>query len=159
MSETVELDRESDPQAVTGYVFYDWGKSAFETSVTVAILPVWYAYLFLEANGLTTSVLGKLMTSDAIWAYSVSGAALLVAIISPSLGVIADRRAIKMWWLKMLTYVGAGGTFLIGFALMFDGYEWLWILVMFVLANVGLNGAGVFYNALLPHLGLSLIHI
>ena len=153
MSETVELDRESDPQAVTGYVFYDWGKSAFETSVTVAILPVWYAYLFLEANGLTTSVLGKLMTSDAIWAYSVSGAALLVAIISPSLGVIADRRAIKMWWLKMLTYVGAGGTFLIGFALMFDGYEWLWILVMFVLANVGLNGAGVFYNALLPHLG------
>ena len=47
MSETVELDRESDPQAVTGYVFYDWGKSAFETSVTVAILPVWYAYLCL----------------------------------------------------------------------------------------------------------------
>ena len=153
MSETVELDRASDPQAVRGYVFYDWGKSAFETSVTVAILPLWYAYLFLEANGLTTSVFGKLMTSDAIWAYSVSGAALMVALISPSLGVIADRRAIKMWWLRILTYVGAGGTILIGFALLADGYEWLWILVMFVVANVGLNGAGVFYNALLPHMG------
>ena len=153
MSETVELDRASDPQAVRGYVFYDWGKSAFETSVTVAILPVWYAYLFLEANGLTTSVLGKLMSSDAIWAYSVSASALMIALVSPSLGVIADRRAIKMWWLRILTYIGAGGTFLIGFALLFDGYEWLWILVMFVLANVGLNGAGVFYNALLPHLG------
>ena len=153
MSETVELDRSSDPQAVKGYVFYDWGKSAFETSVTVAILPVWYAYLFLKANGLTTSVFGRLMTSDAIWAYSVSGAALMVALISPSLGVIADRRAIKMWWLRILTYVGAGGTFLIGFALLVDGYEWLWILVMFVIANVGLNGAGVFYNALLPHMG------
>jgi len=153
MSETVELDRASDPQAVRGYVFYDWGKSAFETSVTVAILPLWYAYLFLEANGLTTSVFGKLMTSDAIWAYSVSGAALMVALISPSLGVIADRRAIKMWWLRILTYVGAGGTVLIGFALLVDGYEWLWILVMFVVANVGLNGAGVFYNALLPHMG------
>ena len=153
MSETVELDRSSDPQAVKGYVFYDWGKSAFETSVTVAILPLWYAYLFLEANGLTTSVFGRLMTSDAIWAYSVSGAALMVALISPSLGVIADRRAIKMWWLRILTYVGAGGTFLIGFALLVDGYEWLWILVMFVIANVGLNGAGVFYNALLPHMG------
>tara|TARA_B100002051_G_scaffold24942_1_gene19427 strand:+ start:35 stop:1903 length:1869 start_codon:yes stop_codon:yes gene_type:complete len=153
MSETAELDRASDPQAVKGYVFYDWGKSAFETSVTVAILPVWYAYLFLKANGLTTSVFGRLMTSDAIWAYSVSGAALMVALISPSLGVIADRRAIKMWWLRILTYVGAGGTFLIGFALLVDGYEWLWILVMFVIANVGLNGAGVFYNALLPHMG------
>ncbi len=153
MPETAELDRASDPQAVKGYVFYDWGKSAFETSVTVAILPVWYAYLFLKANGLTTSVFGRLMTSDAIWAYSVSGAALMVALISPSLGVIADRRAIKMWWLRILTYVGAGGTFLIGFALLVDGYEWLWILVMFVIANVGLNGAGVFYNALLPHMG------
>ena len=134
-------------------MFYDWGKSAFETSVTVAILPLWYAYLFLEANGLTTSVFGKLMTSDAIWAYSVSASALMVALISPSLGVIADRRAIKMWWLRILTYVGAGGTVLIGFALLVDGYEWLWILVMFVVANVGLNGAGVFYNALLPHMG------
>ena len=56
MSETVELDRASDPQAVKGYAFYDWGKSAFETSVTVAILPAWYAYLFLEANGLTTTI-------------------------------------------------------------------------------------------------------
>jgi len=153
MAANVELDRASDPKAVTGYALYDWGKSAFETSVTVAILPLWYAYLFLEANGLTTSVFGKLVTSDAIWAYSVSGAALMVALISPSLGVIADRRAIKMWWLRILTYVGAGGTFLIGFAILFDGYEWLWILVMFVIANVGLNGAGVFYNALLPHLG------
>ena len=28
VSETVELDKESDPQAVRGYAFYDWGKSA-----------------------------------------------------------------------------------------------------------------------------------
>ena len=34
MSDTIELDRESDPQAVRGYAFYDWAKSAFETSVT-----------------------------------------------------------------------------------------------------------------------------
>ena len=153
MTIEVELDRASNPKAVTGYAFYDWGKSAFETSVTVAILPVWYTYLFLEVNGLTTSVLGNLMTPDAIWGFAVSISALLVALVAPSLGVIADRRAIKMWWLRILTYVGAGGTVLIGFALLFEGYEWLWILVMFVLANVGLNGAGVFYNSLLPHLG------
>ena len=56
MSETVELDRESNPQEVRGYAFYDWAKSAFETSVTVAVLPAWYAYLFLKANGLTTTI-------------------------------------------------------------------------------------------------------
>ncbi|GIR76215.1 MAG: hypothetical protein CM15mP78_09140 [Candidatus Poseidoniales archaeon] len=30
---------------------------------------------------------------------------------------------------------------------------WIWALIMFMTANVGLNGAGVFYNALLPHMG------
>jgi len=154
MSETIELDRKSDPQAVRGYAFYDWAKSAFETSVTTAILPVWFASLFLEANGLTTTVLGKSMSGDAIWSFAVAGGALLVAFVSPSLGVIADRRAIKMWWLKILTYVGAGSTFLL-FAAPFlpISTQWIWLMVMFVLANIGLNGAGVFYNALLPHMG------
>ena len=154
MSETIELDQKSDPQAVRGYAFYDWGKSAFETSVTTAILPVWFGVLFLEANGLTTTVLGASMTSDAIWSFAVAGAALLVAFVSPSLGVIADRRAIKMWWLKILTYVGAGSTFLL-FAAPFlpISTQWIWLMVMFILANIGLNGAGVFYNALLPHMG------
>ena len=154
MSDTVELDRESDPQAVRGYAFYDWAKSSFETSVTTAVLPGWFAYIFLKANGLEASVLGVEMTGDAIWSYSVSIAAIFVAILAPSLGVIADRRAIKIWWLRILTYLGAGSTFLLAFAPMFGvSQQWAWLIVMFLMANVGLNGAGVFYNALLPHLG------
>ena len=154
MSETVELDKQSDPQAVQGYAFYDWGKSAFETSVTVAVLPAWYAYLFLEANGLTTEIGSIEMTGDAIWSFSVAIGTLMVAIVSPSLGVIADRRRIKMWWLRILTYVGAGGTFLLAFAPVLPiDTQWLWLMVCFMIANIGLNGAGVFYNALLPHMG------
>ena len=154
MSETVELDKQSDPQAVKGYAFYDWGKSAFETSVTVAVLPAWYAYLFLKANGLTTEIGSIEMTGDAVWSFSVAFGTLFVAMISPSLGVIADRRAIKMWWLRILTYVGAGSTFLLAFAPILPvDTQWLWLMVFFMLANVGLNGAGVFYNALLPHIG------
>ena len=152
MSDTVELDRASDPQAVRGYAFYDWAKSSFETSVTTAVLPGWFAYIFLKANGLEASVLGMDMTSDAIWSFSVTIAALFVAILAPSLGVIADRRAIKIWWLRILTYLGAGSTFLLAFAPMLGiSHQWVWLIVMFLMANVGLNGAGVFYNALLPH--------
>ena len=154
MSEAVELDRESNPQAVRGYAYYDWAKSAFETSVTVAVLPLWFAYLFLKANGLTTTIGSIDFTSDAIWSFSVSGAALLVAVLSPSFGVIADRRAIKMWWLRILTYVGAGATVLLAVApLLPVSTQWVWLMVMFVIANVGLNGSSVFYNALLPHMG------
>jgi UMF1 family MFS transporter len=154
MSDIIELDRASDPQAVRGYAFYDWGKSAFETSVTTAILPPWFAYIFLKANGLETTILGSDVTADAAWAFAVTGGALLVAILAPSFGVIADRRAIKMWWLRILTYLGAGATFLLAFAPMFEvSRQWVWLIIMFLMANVGLNGAGVFYNALLPHMG------
>tara|TARA_B100001123_G_scaffold317773_1_gene356096 strand:- start:704 stop:2470 length:1767 start_codon:yes stop_codon:yes gene_type:complete len=144
----------SNPKAVKGYAFYDWGKSAFETSVTAAILPAWFAYLFLEANGLTTTLAGIEMSGSAIWSYSVAIATFLVAFVSPSLGVIADRRTIKMWWLRILTVLGAGSTFLLAAApLLPISSQWAWLMLMFILANIGLNGAGVFYNALLPHLG------
>ncbi|MEC7744530.1 MAG: MFS transporter [Candidatus Thermoplasmatota archaeon] len=153
MSDAVELDRASDPKAVRGYAFYDWGKSAFETSTTVAILPAWYAYLFLEANGLTTTIAGIDMTGDAVWAYAVAAATLLVAILAPAFGVIADKKPVKMTWIRYLTYIGAGSTFLIGFDFLYAGSEWVWLMVFFLLANIGLNGAGVFYNAMLPHMG------
>ncbi len=154
MSDTIELDRESNPIEVRGYAFYDWAKSAFETSVTVAVLPAWYAYLFLKANGLTTTIGSIEMQGDAVWSFAVAIGTLFIAIISPSLGVIADRRRIKMWWLRILTYVGAGSTFLLAFApLLPIETQWVWLMVFFMLANVGLNGAGVFYNALLPHMG------
>ena len=144
---------EDKEKAISGYGFYDWGKSAFETSVTVALLPAWYAFLFLEANGLTTTIGSITMTGDAIWSLSVAVATLIVAVVSPPFGVIADRRLIKIKWLKIMTYIGAGATFLLAFAPFFGNASWIWLMVMFLLANIGLNGAGVFYNSLLPHLG------
>ncbi len=139
---------------VRGYCMYDWGKSAFETSVTTAILPAWFAYLFLQANGVSILTPFGDMTSDTFWAWAVTGAALLVAIISPGFGVIADRTKIKIRMLRILTWVGAGSTILLAIApLLPISAQWVWLFVMFLLANLGLNGAGVFYNALLPHQG------
>ena len=153
LTSKLENLQEEKEKAISGYGYYDWGKSAFETSVTVAILPIWYAILFLEANGLTASTLLGTLTADAVWALVIAIATLSVAILSPPFGVIADRRLVKMRWLKILTIVGAGGTFLLAFAPLFGDASWIWLMVMFLFANIGLNGAGVFYNAILPHLG------
>lgn len=141
-------------QRVRGYCAYDWGKSAFETSVTTAIFPAWFAYLFAEANGISTKLLGSEWTADAMYSAAVMIGALAVAICAPSLGVIADRRMIKIWWLKILTLVGSVSCVLLAFSPYLGvSAGWVWALIMFMMANVGLNGAGVFYNALLPHMG------
>jgi UMF1 family MFS transporter len=144
----------AEDRRVQGYCFYDWGKSAFETSVTTAIFPAWFTILFLEANGLSTKILGSEWSADAIFSISVSIAAFIVAMLSPSFGVIADRRMIKTWWLRILTYLGAGATILLALGPWLPvNYQWIWLLLCFIAANVGLNGAGVFYNSLLPHMG------
>ena len=147
--ETIQKD-----QRVRGYCAYDWGKSAFETSVTTAIFPAWFAYLFAEANGISAKILGSEWTADAMYSAAVMIGALLVAICAPSLGVIADRRMIKIWWLKILTWLGAISCVLLALSPYLGvSMGWIWALIMFMMANVGLNGAGVFYNALLPHMG------
>ena len=140
----------SKDQRVRGYCAYDWGKSAFETSVTTAIFPAWFAFLFAEANGISAKILGSEWTADATYSAAVMVGALLVAICAPSLGVIADRRMIKIWWLKILTWLGAGSCVLLALSPYLGvSLGWIWALIMFMAANVGLNGAGVFYNCLL----------
>jgi UMF1 family MFS transporter len=151
--EGAEVSVDKD-QRVRGYCAYDWGKSAFETSVTTAIFPAWFAYLFAEANGISAKILGSEWTADAMYSAAVMIGALLVAICAPSLGVIADRRMIKIWWLKILTWLGAVSCVLLALSPYLGvSMGWIWALIMFMMANVGLNGAGVFYNALLPHMG------
>ena len=141
-------------QRVRGYCAYDWGKSAFETSVTTAIFPAWFAYLFMEANGISMKLLGSEWTADAMFSAAVMIGALFVAICAPSLGVIADRRMIKMWWLRVLTILGSVSCILLALSPYLGvSVGWIWAMIMFMAANVGLNGAGVFYNALLPHMG------
>ena len=144
----------AEDQRVRGYCAYDWGKSAFETSVTTAVFPAWFAYLFAEANGISTKILGSEWTADAVFSAAVMIGALLVAICAPSLGVIADRRMIKIWWLRTLTLVGSISCVLLALSPYLGvSIGWIWATIMFMIANVGLNGAGVFYNALLPHMG------
>ena len=122
--------------------------------MTTAIFPAWFAYLFAEANGISTKILSTEWTADAMYSAAVMVGALLVAICAPSLGVIADRRMIKMWWLRILTLVGSVSCVLLALSPYLGvSAGWIWALIMFMMANVGLNGAGVFYNALLPHMG------
>lgn len=150
----VEDTKLTKAQRVRGYCAYDWGKSAFETSVTTAIFPAWFAYLFAKANGISGNFLGQEWTADATFSAAVMVGALLVAICAPSLGVIADRRMIKIWWLKILTLLGAGSCILLALSPYLGvSLAWVWAMIMFMTANVGLNGAGVFYNSLLPHMG------
>ncbi len=150
---TSTMSDEERSRAQRGYMMYDWAKSGFETSVVVAVLPAWFAYLFIAANGQEITVAGMTQTADGIFALVTASAALLVAIVSPGLGVIADRIPIKQLMLRWATIVASGATVLLGAALLLPiEARWVWLAIMYLIANIGTNVGNVYYNVLLPHI-------
>lgn len=143
-----ELDDDARRQ-VRGWCMYDWANSAFATSITAAILPAFYGFLFLQSQG---SDGWNGLPGETLWSFGVGLATAVVAVTSPVLGVIADHTALKTKLLKIYATAGAAATTLMVFAVFMPGHEWAWLLAFYLLAQVGFAGGNVFYNSLLPTL-------
>ena len=135
-------------KSLFGWYMYDWANSGFATSISVAILPVYFVILFQDALGNSTSILSLNFTASSMWSLAIGFSTLLVAITSPVLGVIADRTAIKKSLLFIYTLGGAIFTVLIFFSA-YTSSPWAYVLGFFIIANIGFAGANVFYNSLL----------
>ena len=130
---------------------YDWANSAFATSGVVAIIPIYFVFLFKDALGEDASFLGITFTGSSMWSMGVAVSTAVVALSSPVLGIIADRAALKK---TLLTVYAAAGSLFIGLAFFsaYTSHPWAWLMGMFMLANVGFAGSLVFYNSFLPHI-------
>ena len=78
------------------WIFYDWANSIYATNIMAAIFPILYS-----------QVAGKGTVGDHVYGYAVSFANLLVAVLAPYLGAIADFRGMKkkLWFAFMITGV------------------------------------------------------
>ena len=139
-------------RVIRAWCMFDWANSAFATSGTTAIFPVYFVFLFKEALGESATVLGIAFTASSTWSLAVAISTAFVAISSPALGVIADRVPIKKTLLWIYTVTGSLFTVLAFFSA-YTGNPWAWMIGMFTLANVGFAGSLVFYNSFLPHIG------
>ncbi len=141
MSQGLLHDPKAKRKAQWGWVMYDWANSAFATTIMAAVLPVYY-HKVAAAN-----LPGYKAT--AYWGYTATIALLLVALISPVLGAIADQSRGKKRFLTGFALLGILGT-----ALLYGVRtgDWLKASVFFIIGNVGFAAANVFYDALLPHI-------
>ncbi len=118
------------------WVLYDVGNSAF-TMLVATIFPIYFNYLAGNAGISDVDYL-------AYWGYASSICTLLVALMGPTLGAIADTKNFKKRIFKVVLFIGVAGCVLLGFL-----SSWLWFLVVFVLAKVGYSASLVFYDAML----------
>ena len=118
------------------WVLYDVGNSAFTLMVST-IFPIYFNYLAGNAGISDVDYL-------AYWGYATSICTLIVAILGPTLGAVADTKNFKKIIFTVSMGIGVVGCVVLGFL-----SSWLWFLVVFVLAKTGYSASLVFYDSML----------
>ena len=137
MISSADLDKNISKRRWLWYLF-DVGNSSY---AAVVILAVYAAYF-------KGHVVGGAEGSR-LWGLSVGIAMLVVAVISPVLGVIADYTGQKKRMLMYFTALSVISTALLYFV---QKGDILLGMVLFILAEIGYRGGQVFYNSLLPEI-------
>lgn len=118
------------------WILYDIGNSAF-TMLMTTIMPIYFNYL-AESGGLTE------VEYMAYWGYAASISTLIVAVLGPICGSIADNKGFKKPVFLTALAIGALGCISLGFA-----KQWMTFLVILVIAKVGYSSSLIFYDAML----------
>lgn len=131
----------SKKKEIYSWALYDWANSAFATTILATVLPIFYKDV--AARGLENHL------ATSYWGYTQTVAMLVIALISPVLGAIADYSHSKKILMRFFAYVG-----IIGTGLLFIVKEGNYILasILFIFGNIGFSGANVFYDAFLPEI-------
>lgn len=132
-----------DPQQrkrILSWAFYDWANSAYATTVMAAFFPVFFKQYWSSGTDavVTTARLGV----------TISVSSLTIAMLSPTLGVIADMKGFKKLFCMLFTLLGVICCAWMGFIPMGDWTSALWA---YGLAMMAFNAASVFYDSLLPY--------
>jgi UMF1 family MFS transporter len=120
---------------------YDWAVSSVQTTIMVAVFPVYFANI---AKG----DLGESGTTQAI-ATANTIVAIILAVLSPILGAVSDYVAAKKRMLGASMIVGAAAV--AGMFFVQQG-DYKLALILFVISLIGATASTVFYDALLPHI-------
>ena len=118
------------------WILYDVGNSAFVLLVAT-IIPIYFNYLA-----------GKAGLSDvdylAYWGYAASICTVIVAILGPILGTIADTKGYKKPIFMISILIGTIACSILGLMV-----QWMAFLIVFLIAKVGFSASLIFYDSML----------
>ena len=126
-------------KSIYSWALYDWANSAFATTVMAGFFPIFFAQYWSDPENLSISTFYLGLGN--------SVASIIVVLLAPILGAIADRGTYKKRFLVFFAFLGVLMT--AGLALISQGM-WQIALLTYVIATVGFSGANTFYDSLLP---------
>lgn len=128
-------------RAIFSWALFDWANSAFSTIVTTFIFAPYFAKAIAK-----NEIVG---TAD--WGDATALAGIIIAILSPILGAIADNEGRRKPWLAFFTLVNIVATGLLWFATPTPDSVFF-TLICVIIATIGLEIGIVFYNSMLKDL-------
>ena len=130
-------------KSVFAWCLFDWANSAFATVIVTFVFSVYFA----------RGIVGDEVAGSAQWGYALAFSGILIALLSPPLGAIADDYGARKKFLTFFSLLCVIPTALLWFAVPDPSFgNVLMVLTLVVIANVGFELALVFANAMLPHI-------
>ena len=121
------------------WIFYDWANSGYGIIVATAVLPVYFKAI-AQSNGVSPA------NATAYWGYANSFGTLIVSILAPLLGALADYPKAKKRLLNSFSMVGMVMT--LGLSIV-PTTAWKWLIVVYILSIIGYSGGNLFYDSFL----------
>jgi MFS transporter, UMF1 family len=128
--------------AVVSWIFFDWAAQPYFTLITTFVFAPYFA----------THVAANPASGQSLWGFATAAAGLMIALMSPVLGAIADASGRRKPWIAAF-----GALLVIGSSLMWFGRPGDVsiippLLLAYGIATVGVEFATVFNNAMMPTL-------
>ncbi len=130
----------NDPRTIWGWAMYDWANSAYITTFG-AIIAAFFTGTIVPDEGWNG------YSGQTLWSGVISIGALVLFLIMPMLGAIADYASAKKRFLRVFATLGAATTILA--PLVPDGAVLLFLFVVLV-TQIGFVASNVFYDGFLP---------
>ena len=127
-------------KAIAAWCLYDFANSVYPALITATIFGVYFA---------GTIVGNEAGLGDLWWGRVISISMIVVAVTSPLLGSVADNAGVRKKFLFAYTYLTIACVAL--FSTLEPGMIF-WGFLLATLANIGFEGALVYYNAYLPEI-------
>jgi len=128
----------SNKTQVFSWALYDWANSAYATTVMAGFFPIFLKQYWNSGSEVTQS------TFQLGLANSLAG--IIVVILAPVLGAIADRSNGKK---RFLLFFAVLGMLMTSCLFLVEQGDWVVAIMLYVFATLGFMGGNVFYDALI----------
>jgi UMF1 family MFS transporter len=128
--------------AVIGWIFFDWAAQPYFTLITTFVFAPYFA----------THVASDPASGQSLWGFATAAAGLMIALLSPVLGAIADASGRRKPWIAAFGALLVIGSCLMWFGKPGDVSVIPPLLLAYGIATIGVEFATVFNNAMMPTL-------